>query len=449
MNKNKITIEKRLEGMKKVYGNIENIVDNIPEAIPKDIRKTIKDKILGDKDLKELMEGIDSHRPPRIFFIGRTGVGKSSLINAMCGAYVADVDDVRSCTSNVTPYKIMDGDRVLMEVLDTRGFAESIELDNKQTAEDALLTQVKAFSPDVALFVLNSTHRDDIIEDIEFLKKVTEEYEKLNKLKLPVVVVVNKCDEVQPGRCKDPNGYPNSKLNSINDIVIYYKGLIVNNNLKIQDIIPVSSYIEWETSDGLEIDARSIKNLPDDDIENLQISFDGRYNIENLYNILDKAILDFEAQMGLRMAFRLNELVKRIAKHCITIFSTISAGVALSPLPLSDIYILLLIQAILVMIIAALSGREVTIDLAKEFMISASGLGGVGIIFRFIGQQAVKLANLLIPGSGSGASALVAAAGTEIVGRAAVGYYIEGKSIEDVKKQIEKDKREKCDNHNI
>lgn len=67
MKKDKITIKKRLEGMKKVYSNIENIVDNIPEAILKDIRKTIKDKILGDKDLKQLMEGIDAYRPPRIF----------------------------------------------------------------------------------------------------------------------------------------------------------------------------------------------------------------------------------------------------------------------------------------------------------------------------------------------------------------------------------------------
>lgn len=361
----------------------------------------------------------------------------------MCNAYVADVDDVKSCTSNPTPYKIMDEKRTLMEVLDTRGFAESVELDDKQSAEEALITQVKAFSPDAVLFVLNSTHRDDIIEDINFLKKVTEEYEKLNRLKLPIIVVVNKCDEVQPGRYKDPNEYPEGKLKSINDIVIYYKGLIVNNNLKIQDIVPVSSYIEWKTQDGLEIDARNIKNLPDEDIENLKISFDGRYNIDKLYNILDKAILDFEAQMGLRMAFRLNELVKRMANHCITIFSTISAGIALSPIPLSDIYILLLIQALLVVIIAALSGREISIDVAKEFIFSAGGLGGAGVVFRFIGQQAVKLANFILPGTGSGASALVAAAGTEIVGKAAVSYYIDEKSIEDVKKQVEKDKEAK------
>ena len=86
----------------------------------------------------------------------------------MVGSYVAKVDDEKSCTSVATSYNIMDGDRVLMEVLDTRGFAESNSLDDSITAEDDLINQVKEFCLDVVLFVLNSTHRDDIIEDIFF-----------------------------------------------------------------------------------------------------------------------------------------------------------------------------------------------------------------------------------------------------------------------------------------
>jgi hypothetical protein len=44
------------------------------------------------------------------------------------------------------------------------------------------------------------------------------------------------------------------------------------------------------------------------------MAFDGRYHIEELLDILEKAILDFEAQMGLRMAARLKDVVIRIAK---------------------------------------------------------------------------------------------------------------------------------------
>ena len=78
-------VEKRLENMKSFYLKAEELLDNLHDAIPEKTKKILKETVLGDKDLKQLMEGIDAHRPPRIFLIGRTGVGKSSLIIALCG----------------------------------------------------------------------------------------------------------------------------------------------------------------------------------------------------------------------------------------------------------------------------------------------------------------------------------------------------------------------------
>ena len=89
-------VEKRLQNMKNFYLKASELIDNLTDSIPVKTRTMLKDTILGDKDLKKLMDGIDSHRPPRIFLIGRTGVGKSSLINALCGSYVARVSDTRS-----------------------------------------------------------------------------------------------------------------------------------------------------------------------------------------------------------------------------------------------------------------------------------------------------------------------------------------------------------------
>lgn len=182
MKDDKMKIEQRLQNMKKFYIKAGELIDKLPDAIPEKTRSMLKDTILGDKDLKRLMEGIDSHRPPRIFLIGRTGVGKSSLINALCGAYVAGVSDTKSCTEGAQIYECKDGDRVLMEILDTRGIAESESLDDKVTAEEMLIEQINEFSPDVAIFMLNCTHRDDVNTDVEFLKKVSKEYAKVNKL---------------------------------------------------------------------------------------------------------------------------------------------------------------------------------------------------------------------------------------------------------------------------
>lgn len=442
MKDGKMKIEQRLQNMKNFYVKAGNMIDNLPDAIPEKTRNMLKDTILGDKDLKNLMDGIDSHRPPRIFLIGRTGVGKSSLINALCGSYVAKVSDTISCTPNANVYQCKDGDRVLMDILDTRGIAESESLDDEVSAEDALIRDINEFTPDVAILMLNCTHRDDVNSDVQFLKKLAKEYADINSMKLPIVVVINKCDEMAPTRYKTPSEYPQNKIDKINEVVQYYKGIIVKNGLKIENIIPVSALIDWMTPDGMEVSVEDIDNLPQYDIDNLQIAFDGRYRIEELLDILEEAILDFEAQMGLRMAARLTEVVHRIARHLNNIFAGISATVALTPIPVSDIYVLLILQAVLVSLIASLSGRDISLDTAKEFILSIGGIAGAGYAFRLIAQQATKFLNAVWPGSGSAVSSAIAAAGTVAIGKAAIAYYIDEKTIDEAKKKFEEARSE-------
>lgn len=442
MKDDSMKIEQRLQNMKNFYTKVGDLLDNLPDAIPEKARQKIRDTILGDEELKNLMDGVDSHRPPRIFLIGRTGVGKSSLINALCGAYVAPVSDTRSCTETAQTYQCKDGERTLMEILDTRGIAESDNLNAEISAEDMLINQVKEFSPDVAIFMLNCTHRDDVGSDVNFLKKLSESYAQAYNMRLPIVAVVNKCDEMAPSRLKNPNEYTESKTKKIAEQVQHYKEIIVKNNLKIDDIIAVSSLIDWMTADGTEIDADSIESLPISDIENLQIAFDGRYHIEKLLNILEKAILDFSARMGLRMALKFQEVVRRIANQLNKSFSAMSATVALSPIPISDIYILLLLQGILVCLIASLSGRDISLDTAKEFVLSMGGIAGAGYGFRLLAQQASKILNVFWAGSGSAVSASIAALGTSAIGKAAIAYYIDDKTIEEAKSTFEASRKE-------
>lgn len=441
MKDNNMKIEQRLKNMKNFYIKAGVMIDNLPDIIPEDTKKMLKDTILGDKDLNKLMEGIDTHRPPRIFLIGRTGVGKSSLINALCGTYTAHVSDTKSCTENAEIYQCKDNDRVMMEILDTRGIAESESLNETISAEKMLINEINEFSPDVTILMLNCTHRDDIISDVEFLKKVAKKYEAVNKLKIPIVVVVNKCDEMAPTRHKIPSEYPEKKIDKINEVVQNYKSIIVKNGLKIDNIIAVSSLIDWQTPEGMEIAVEDIKNLPKYDVDNLQIAFDGRYKIEELLDILEEAIIDFEAQMGLRMASRLKEVVNRIARQLNKIFSGISATIALMPIPVSDIYVLLVLQCVLVSLIASLSGRDISLDTAKEFIFGMGGIAGAGYAFRLVAQQGAKFLNLVVPGSGSVVSSGIAVLGTTAIGNAAITYYIDGETLDEAKSKFEEAKK--------
>lgn len=103
---------------------------------------------------------------------------------------------------------------------------------------------------------------------------------------------------------------------------------------------------------------------------------------------------------------------------------------------------LLIIQSILVVLIASLSGREVSLDAAREFIFSMSGIGVVGYGFKVLAQQASKLLNTVWPGSGSAVSSVVAFAGTSAIGNAAIAYYIDGQGLDVAKQKFEEVKKE-------
>ena len=66
MKDDKLKIEQRMKNMKKFYIKAGSLIDKLQMQSLK--RQNHAESINSrDKELKNLMEGIDSHRPPRIF----------------------------------------------------------------------------------------------------------------------------------------------------------------------------------------------------------------------------------------------------------------------------------------------------------------------------------------------------------------------------------------------
>lgn len=72
----------------------------------------VLDYIYADSRIKAVLDAFEHPRPLRLVFVGRTGAGKSSVINALTGKCLAEVSDpVRG--SNRRKSSIADGEQVL------------------------------------------------------------------------------------------------------------------------------------------------------------------------------------------------------------------------------------------------------------------------------------------------------------------------------------------------
>jgi predicted GTPase len=430
-------LKKRLEGIYELYDNIEGILNSLPDSIPDEIRSKLKKIILEDQELKDLLESLRNARPPRFVLVGRTRVGKSSFINAILGSYVADISDVESETKKFAAFDYKKDGSTVLSVIDSRGIGEADNIAGTK-AEDFLLHALDDFTPDVLLFIIRCSSVDYLDKDVVFVKNVCGAYEKKNKLKIPVLVVLNRADEMAPSQYKKASDYTPKKMKNIEDAVEYVRKIVIQQGLKYKNIVPISSYIDWGLTDG------ELKRLTNVQKEALEIEFDGRYNIEFLLQQIEDSIEDANARKGLMIAGRVQDVLLRVARKITNTVAGIAGFVGTTPLPVSDIIVLCTLQAVLVKIIAGIGGKKLDMESAGEFVVGLGGVAVVGFAFRTIAQQAAKLLNALFPGAGSLSSGVIASTGTKLIGEAAIKYYINGLGMEEVRAEYENKKNEKA-----
>jgi len=143
-----------------------------------------------------------------------------------------------------------------------------------------------------------------------------------------------------------------------------------------------------------------------------------------------------EAQLEMARLSGNRGLQKEIAQVVIKSVTAISAAIGAQPIPLADFPILTSLQATMVAGIMHISGREMSVKLGGEFIAALGANVGLGLVLREGSRAAAKF----VPIWGNAISGAVAAAGTYAMGRAAVGYFIEGVSIQDARGLFRKKK---------
>lgn len=422
-------LEKRLECILEIYKNLGVAFDRAWELIPDFPGKQskgqwIKDKVLDNLELQKLMDGLENNCPPKFMLVGRTGMGKSSLINALCDTYCAEVSDTEIGTSKTETHEIKKDGKVILQVLDTRGIAEGNPI-SKHSAEKELQESVYRFQPNLILFLCNiSSHDDSINHDVHEIQELNRAYYHHFGTEIPVISVLNKTDILPPGSERLAKQYSKEKKELIEDNIVRYRESFDRLSFCPKDIIAVSSSIDWGRPH------KELNKMTPGELENLVPKEDCRYNIDKLRDAITSSLPN-NAAMGFLMVGKFDTVLQRIARHFVDCFAGIAGMVAATPIPFSDLPVLWTLEVAMVTLVAAIGGENLSIKAARKFLFSVLGIVGVG----FAAQQFAKFLNAMIPAGGSVCSAGIATGTMKLLGEAAIKYYINHEDMRKIRKE--------------
>lgn len=408
-----------LRTLARAIERIEEALERLPLNVGKEVRGRIAmlRTLLLDK------------RPPALVLVGRRGAGKSSIINALFGAKVAELGHVTAQTGRGRWYDYQ-REGGAMSILDTRGVQEGSppsEADPGLSALESIAIELRVKPPDLVVFVAKATEVDAAIDgDLDALEYVYKEIDRAHRTQPPLVVAVTHCDLLEPKsvrlhRAGEPAEEVQEKLRHVT-LAEHTITSRLDQRAALRDrrvaTIGVSSYMSW----GADATLRA----------------DERWHIDELTVALFRHLPD-AGRAELARVTRARAVQEELATTLTKATAAVCAAVAVAPIPVADIVPLTTLQAGLVAGIAWVGGRSIDRRGATEFLTTI----GANIGFAFVLRETVRaVMKVIAPGGGPVLSATVAFSGTMAVGAAARAYFIRGLSLEEAKRALRRKSRD-------
>lgn len=397
-----------------ILPSVSDLIDRALSAVPAPLRPQVAEAVQTYKEM--LMEA----RAPKLMFLGRRGAGKSSLVNAISGERVATVGSVLSETGRPSWYvaRTPKGD---LRLLDTRGIGDRTrpEASNFKDALDEIRAALTEDFPDAILFLCKAKDVDShIAEDLANIREIRRFLLEKHRYDAPVVAIVTQVDELDPKRVEPPYDNP-IKQQNIRTAVTALEEALTELGIGLARVIPVSAYAEFD--------------------EQGRRTYDNFWNIDALVEYLVE-VLPKSAQVQMARLSRVRAVQAKTARKMTAAAAALAAGFAATPIPVADILPITGVQIGLITGIAYLSGRELSKDAAKEFLVALGANLGAAFALRELARAVGKIA---FPVGGEILSAGVAGAGTWGIGEAAIAYFIENRTIEEAKERFRRRKKEK------
>lgn len=334
----------------------------------------IKTDKIAQEAVDAIKEKIKNLNTLNIIVAGKTGVGKSTLINAVFRDNLAEEGIGKPVTKHMR--KITKKD-VPLAVYDTRGFELGKEVQT-EVKHEIIDTINKGFATkDInktihcIWYCINTASNRVEPEEIEWLRELSEE----NQItQVPIIIVLTQAF---------------SKKNADE-----MKKLLLNENLDVVQIVPVLAK-DYEIDDDYTIKS---------------------YGLDLLIGVMGESLPDelIDTLQNVQIAC-LAEKRKR-AQAAVASATLLAAGEGAAPIPLSDCAMLIPTQLTMIVSITVIFGFDVNKSILTAFLTSTLGTGGATLLGKTVVSNLLKL----IPGVGTVAGGAISA-GTAGLITAALG----------------------------
>lgn len=335
------------------------------------------DKVAQDA-INAIAEKIKNLKTLNIIVAGKTGVGKSTLINAIFREKLAETGIGKPVTDHMRKLTKKD---VPLAIYDTRGFelGREVQAEVKKevidTINKGLATQDINKAIHCIWYCINTASNRVEPEEIEWLKELSKD----NQItQVPIIIVLTQ-------------SFSKKKADELRKVLL-------NENLDIVQVIPV-------LAEDYEIDDEYIAKA---------------YGMDILIKVMGEALPEELIDTLQNVQIASLEEKKRYAQAVVATASVAAAGEGAAPIPFSDCALLIPTQLGMIASITVIFGFDVNKSIITALLSSTIGSGGATILGKTVVSNLLKF----IPGVGTIGGGVISAGAAGVITAALGEAYI-------------------------